>query len=455
MKTTVAFEFSKEFLELFRRALKTEDDDFIKNSLYGVNHADISAFLDEFDADECKYVLELLDVEVAANIINELDEDVRDRFLETFGADQIAEFVDHLETDDGADILYELLPREREEVISSMDNEEKAQNILELLDYDEDVAGGLMAKKLIKANLNWSIKQCIEEIRKQAEDVEKIYAVHVIDDQDKLLGKVSLKEIILAGDSTRVADIYDRDFVSVETYMPEEEVASVMRKYDLDVVAVVNPMGQLVGRITNDDIIDVITELAEEERQLMSGISDDVEEDDSIWKLSKARLPWLMIGLVGGALAAFFIGFYEEEIILIPAMSFFIPLIMATGGNVGIQSSSIIVQSLANPGAFEENLWSRLFKSLLVSIVNGVVLGVFVYFIVLGFDNGGTIALVVSIALFSVVLLASFMGTITPLLLDRFEINPALASGPFITTANDLIGILVYFTVASSLYQFS
>jgi len=455
MKSIATFEFSKEFLELFEQALEAHDEEFIKSSLDGVNPADISVFLDEFNPEECRYILELLDVEEAANVITELDEDVRDRFLECFEADEIAGFVDQLETDDGADILYELDPEEREEVISSMDNEEKAQNILELLDYKEDVAGGLMAKELIKANLNWSIKQCIEEIRKQAEDVEKVYAVYVVDDHDNLIGKVSLKEIILARDDTKVADIYDDDTESVEAHMPEEEVASVMRKYDLDVIPVVNDAGQLVGRITNDDIIDVITELAEEERQLMSGISEDVEEDDSIWKLSKARLPWLMIGLVGGAMAAFFIGFYEEEIILIPAMSFFIPLIMATGGNVGIQSSSIIVQSLANPGGFEENMLNRLFKSLLVSIVNGLILAIFVYFIVLGFDNDGTIAIVVSSALFSVVLLASFMGTITPLVLDKFDINPALASGPFITTANDLLGILVYFTIASALYQFS
>jgi len=442
-------------LERFQLAVEAQDEAFIKESLEGVNHADISAFLDEFDAKDSKYVLDLLDTETAADIISGLDEDVREQFLTSFEPGEIAEFIDHLQTDDGADILYELPSKEREEVIYSMENEKKAHDILELLHYDEDVAGGLMAKELIKANLNWTIKQCIEEIRKQAENLDKIYAVYVVDNNDKLLGKVSLKKLILTRDDTKVGEIYEDDFVSVETFMPEEEVAAVIRKYDLDAVPVVNLKGQLVGRITNDDIIDVITELAEEERQLMSGITDDVEEDDSIWKLSKARLPWLMIGLGGGALAAFFIGFYEEEIILIPAMSFFIPLIMATGGNVGIQSSSIIVQSLANPGAFEENMGKRLFKSLLVSIVNGAVLALMVYFVVLGINSDETIARVVSIALFSVVLLSSFMGTITPLLLDRFDINPALASGPFITTANDLLGLLIYFGVASFLYQFS
>jgi len=455
MSNLMTFELTKSFLDRFEQAIEEADSEFIKNALEGVNPADISALLDEFDPEESRYVFSLLDVSIGANIICALDEDRRESFLEEFEPGEIAEFIDILETDDGADIIYGLPAKDREQVILEMHNAEKAKNIKELLRYDEDVAGGLMGKELIKANLNWTIKQCIEEIRKQAEKVEKIYSVYVVDNQDKLLGKVSLKKLIIARDQTKVADIYDQEVISVETFMPEDEVAAIMKKYDMDAVPVVNLKGQLMGRITNDDIIDVIIEMAEEERQLMSGIVADVEEDDSVWKLSKARLPWLLIGLVGGAIAAYFIGFFEEEIILIPAMSFFIPLIMATGGNVGIQSSSIIVQSLANHNAFEESIWKRLSKSLLVSIVNGIILGVAVYFIVLSFDNDGRIAIVVATAVFSVVLLSSFMGTITPLILDKLDINPALASGPFITTANDILGLLVYFGIASALFQFS
>lgn len=454
MSDTMTFELTKDFLERFGQAIEETDGEFIKQVLDGVNHADISSLLDEFNPEQSKYVLDLLDTSTGANIISALDEDIRETFLDEFEPEEIAEFVDNLETDDGADIIYGLPAKEREQVILEMQNEEKANNIKELLSYDEDVAGGLMAKELIKANLNWTIKQCIEEIRKQAENVEKIYSVYVVDNQDKLLGKVSLKKLIIARDQTKIADIYDQDMISVETFMPEDEVAAIMKKYDLDAIPVVNPKGQLMGRITNDDIMDVITELAEEERQLMSGIATDVEEDDSIWKLSRARLPWLLIGLVGGSIAAYFIGFFEEEIILVPAMSFFIPLIMATGGNVGIQSSSIIVQSLASHSAFEESMGNRLIKSLFVSIVNGIILGIAVYFIVFSFDNDSTIAIVVATALFSVVLLSSFMGTITPLILDKFDINPALASGPFITTANDILGLLVYFGIASALFQF-
>ena len=275
----------------------------------------------------------------------------------------------------------------------------------------------------------------------------------MVDDLGKLVGKVSLKRIILAEDSAKIADIYDDNVVSVETYMDEEEVAIIMQKYDLEAAPVVNARGKLVGRITIDDIVDVITEMAEEERQMMAGISADVEEDDTVWMLSKARLPWLIVGMVGGLLGAQFMGLFRGDIVLIPALAFFIPLITATGGNVGIQSSSIVVQSLANPNVFAGGLVQRLMKVLFVAVVNGVILALMVFGVVMMVNRNEPLAATVSIALFSVVLLASFMGTITPLILDRFGINPALASGPFITTANDLLGLAVYFSVAHLLYN--
>ncbi len=452
MEQLTHFELTKEFLDLFQVALENRDDEFILQTLEGVNPADISALLDEFETEECHFVLNLLDNKVSAEIISDLDEDIKGKFIMDFSSSEVAQFIEHLDSDDGVDILALIPLKKREEIISLLQNEEKASNILDLLRYDEDVAGGLMAKELIKANLNWTVLQCIDEIRKQAENVEKIYSVYVVDDHEKLIGKVSLKRIILASDAMKISDIYDPDVVSVETYLDEEEVAIVMQKYDLDAVPVVNARGRLVGRITIDDIVDVITEQAEEERQIMSGISSDVEEDDTVWVLSKARLPWLVIGLVGGLVGAYFISFFEGEIKVIPIMAFFIPLITATGGNVGIQSSSLVVQSLANRSAFTDSLVKRLVKVLFVAVVNGVILALIVFGVVILFTKDQRIALTVAFALFSVVLLASFMGTITPLLLDKFGINPALASGPFITTANDLLGLIVYFAVAHSLY---
>ncbi|MEP5613109.1 MAG: magnesium transporter [Cyclobacteriaceae bacterium] len=453
MEAVNTFELSVEFKDRFQLALDDQDDEFITKSFEGVNSADISAFLDEFDGEECKYVFDLLSVEIGAEILEELEEDVREDFIKQFTATEIAAFVEQMDSDDGTDILYEMSVADRNEVIRQIGDEEKASHLMELLEYDEDVAGGLMAKELITANYNWSIRQCIEEIRKQAENVEKIYSVYVINDRGDLLGKVGLKKIIIASDSTKVADIYDEELVSVETSTTEEEVSSIMQKYDLESVPVVNARGRLVGRITIDDVIDVITENAEEERQLMTGVSSDVEEDDSVWRISKARLPWLIIGMAGGLVGAQFMGFFREEIIIVPALAFFIPLITASGGNVGIQSSSIVVQSLANPSVFADSMFKRLLKVFSVAVVNGIILALMVFGSVILFMSDQSLAATVSIALFSVVLLASFTGTVTPLVLNKIGVNPALASGPFITTTNDLLGLAVYFSVAHLLYN--
>jgi len=449
----VSFELTQEYLERFRIALDNQDEAFIRESLESVRHEDVSALLEEFNAEQSKYVLELLEKEVASDVIEDLDEDIRSKFLTAFNSEEIAEYVEGMETDDAADILNDLPVKIREEVIANLENDEKATHIIELLRYDEDCAGGLMAKELIKANVNWNVVQCVEEIRRQAENVQKIYSVYVVDDNDKLLGRVSLKDIVLARPSTKIADIYNSEIISVLTYQKEEEIADLMQKYDLESAPVINVQGKLVGRITVDDIIDVITELADQERKLMAGIAEDVEEDDSVWVLSRARLPWLVIGLLGGIIGARFIGFFEEDLLKVATLAFFIPLIIATGGNVGIQSSALVVQSLASISTFESSAWKKFIKTLLVAFFNGIVLAGLVYLFVF-FTYDSTLAFVVSTALFSVVLLASLLGTLIPLILDKMGFNPALASGPFITTTIDLLGLAVYFTVAHLLYTF-
>ena len=453
MEELTTFELSREYIDRLMEAIEAEDNQFIVSSLEGVDPRDISSVLDELDLDSAKYVLDLLNDETAANIINELDPEVRSKFLKNIDPEKINKMLDNLETDDAVDIINELPVKLREEIIAGIENEERAAYIIDLMRYEEDCAGGLMAKELVKANLNWNVVQCIDEIRRQAENVQKIYSVYVVDDNDILLGRTSLKRIILATNKTLIRDIYETEIISVETYMDQEEVVSIMRKYDLDAVPVVNGKGKLVGRITLDDVVDVMAEMAEAERQLMSGISEDVEEDDSVWMITRARLPWLIIGLGGGLLGAWFMGLFEEDIVLIPAMAFFIPLITATGGNVGIQSSAIVVQSLADKSGIEPGNIQRFYKGLLVAGLNAVVLAIITLFFNLVLGQPLRVGFVVSVALFAVVMLASIMGTITPLILDKFGINPALASGPFITTANDLLGLGVYFIIAHYLYH--
>ncbi len=460
------FSLTNNFKEKLRNEIQNHNVNFIKKSFEGISYVDITELLIEFDSNDSKYVIDNIDIETSAMIISELDEDDRKNFLKIFSAEELAKFLELIDSDDGADILSELSEDFRNKVISEIDDEEKSKNLKELLQYDDDVAGGLMAIELVKCNINWKINQCIELIKKQAENVSNIYSVYVTDNKGKLLGKVSLKEIILAKDNSRIKDVYDDYIISVDAKMNQEEVSQIMQKYDLTVLPVVNKRGKLLGRITIDDVVDVITENAEEERQIMSGITSDVEEDDSIWKLSNARLPWLIIGILGGLFGAFFLGSFENNYFkdnqVFLSLSFFIPLIMATAGNVGIQSSSIVIQSLSNPSAFENTVYERLFKVLLVSILNGVVLSILVYFgllisdyySVLDFGLYSQTALIVSVSLFSIVMVSSLLGTITPIVLDKLNFNPALASGPFITTTNDLIALAIYFIVALSLGGF-
>ena len=439
------FELTKEFIDALREAIAQQQSSYIQSLVNNYNIQDLSTILEELDFEESKYVLDLTSPEKRASIINELEEDIQSKFLKEYSPAEIAEIIENLDSDDAVDILGELSAKEREEVIAQIENPEKEANIVDLLRYEADVAGGLMAKELIKANAKWNVVQTIEEIRRQAENVQKIYSVYVVDDHDILLGRIALKKIILSEDNTKISDIYDSEIISVQASMEEEEVAAVMRKYDLEAIPVTNLHGKLLGRITVDDILDVITEMADEERQLMSGITEDIEEDDSIWILTRARLPWLVIGVIGGLISAEFMGLFEKDIMSAAWIALFLPLIQATGGNVGIQSSSIVVQSLANPSLFKEGMWKRLSRVFIVALINGIALGALVFVATYFMNYDLDKCFIVSFALFFVVLLSSIVGTATPLTLNSLGFNPALASGPFITTLNDILGLAIYF----------
>ena len=444
MKQFREFELSREFMELFQHALDERDSAFVIETLDGVNPADITAILYETNSEESKWVLDLLGPDLHAQILKDLDSDTRKTYLKIYPVSELTALVNLMDSDDAADILNELPIKTSEEVIGSIDAQLRSQ-VIDLLRYDANVAGGLMAKELVKVHDNWSIEQCIQEVRVQAEQVSKFYTAYVVDGHDRLLGRISLQNLILNDPKTLVRDIIE-EVVPVETYLEDREVAEIMKRYDYESVPVVNVQGTLVGRITIDDVVDVISEQAEEERQIMSGISEDVEEDDTVWRNTRARLPWLLVGVAGGLLSARFMGFFEGELTRVAAISFFVPLIQATGGNVGIQSSSIVVQSLSAAGYMQETMRNRLARVFSVALLNGLFLALIALGANLLIFGNRDLSLMVSLALFAVVVFASFVGTITPLILHRFGFNPALASGPFITTTNDLLGLGVYFS---------
>lgn len=447
------FELTKEFLELLREKIAEQDLHWINDQVISLHYADIAEILDKLSMEEAKYVYFLLEEELQADVLMELEEDVRDRFLASLSTKEIADQLENLDSDDAADILGELSDEQIQEVISQMEDDEAAEDIVDLLNYDEDSAGGLMQKEFIQARLDWPVNRCLVELRRQAEDVEKVYTIYVVDDLNKLVGVLSLKRLLFASPKTKIIDLYhDKNIISVKTSDSSEHVAKVMEKYDLVSVPVVDFQNKLVGRITLDDVVDIIKEEADKDFQLASGISEKIESNASVWRISRARLPWLLIGMLGGILGAQVISGFEGGIAEVPALAFFIPLITAMGGNVGVQSSAIVVQSLAKGNDLFGSIASKLLKEALVALVNGLLLASLIYGIATVFENS-TLGIVVSISLFTVIIFAAIFGTFIPLILDRYKIDPALATGPFVTTLNDVLGLFIYFTVGMLLYH--
>jgi magnesium transporter len=447
------FELTKEFLEELRSRIAEQDIPWIKEHIIDLHFADIAEILDKLSNDEARFVYFQLDEEVQADVLMELEEEVRDRFLASLSSKEIADQLENLDSDDAADILGELSDDKIQEVISQMEDDEAAEDIVDLLNYDEDTAGGLMQKEFLKARIDWPVNRCLVELRRQAEDVEHVYTIYVVDELNKLVGFLSLKRLLFASPKTKIIDLYqDKNVISVKTTDSSEEVAKVMEKYDLLAVPVVDFQNKLVGRITFDDVVDVIKEEADKDFQLATGISEKVESNASIWRISRARLPWLLIGMLGGILGAQVISGFEGGIAQVPALAFFIPLITAMGGNVGVQSSAIVVQSLARGNDLFSSIVSKLVKEGLVAIVNGILLSVLIFGIAYLFDNA-TLGFVVSISLFTVIIFAAIFGTLIPLILDKYNIDPALATGPFITTLNDVLGLFIYFTIGMLLYH--
>ncbi|MCB0733626.1 MAG: magnesium transporter [Flavobacteriales bacterium] len=435
-------EFSEEILAQVREQRETE----LASVLDRLHAADIAELFESFELEEALYVTSLLDDEKRVNVLAELEPDVRESYLQSFSSDQIAkEFLQHMESDDAVDLLSELDPEQAGEVIASIDDREHSLLLTSMMRYPDDAAGGLMASELIKVNINWDVRQCTEEIRQQAEEVSKVFTVYVVDDNDILLGIVSLKQIVLAKASTKISEIFESNVVSVNAYTSGEEVASKMTKYDLVAIPVVDALNRLIGRITFDDVMDFVREEADKDYQMLSGISENVEVGDKVWVLSRARLPWLIIGLFGGVMSSIVIGGFEEEIARNVSLAFFMPLVMAMGGNAGVQSSSIVVQGLANNTVMGGSILPRLGKEFMVALINALVCSAIALLYGLVSKVGYEITIVVCISLFSAIIFASLMGALIPLVLDIFKIDPALATGPFITTSNDLLGLFIYF----------
>jgi len=449
------FEISKSLIEKIEYLIEEQNNQELLSHLGDMHHADIAEILEELNLDQATYIIKLLDSEKTAEVLMEIDEDDRDKLLDNLSPQEIADEIAEMDTDDATDIISNLSISLKDEVLNNLEDRRHAKDIVELMRYDDNSAGGLMAKELIKVNENWSVTGCMDEMRAQGENVTRVHSIYVVDNKGKLKGRLSLKDLITAPRTASIEDIYIQNVDYVDVHTPGEEVARVIQKYDLEAIPVIDEIGRLVGRITVDDIIDFIREEADKDYQMAAGISEDVDADDSIWQLTRARLPWLVLALFGGFLAVLVAKQYDSALEKYKSLFFFMPLIVAMAGNVGVQSSAIIVQGLAK-GTLTGSVWKRLVKEVGLNIINGIVLSIILfagaYFILEGQDI--TLPLTMSISLTVVVLMASMVGTFVPIMLDKYNIDPAIATGPFITTSNDIFGLLIFFAIAKYMLGF-
>ena len=440
------FELTKEFLQEIIDKIDRQEFELIKSELSELHNVDIAELIEKLDEKYGKILFELFEDETSAEILVELDEESREVVLEDLSSQEIAEdLIENLDSDDAADIIADLPSEKKVEVLSHIEDIEHASDIVDLLSYPENTAGGLMAKELIKVNEKWAVLRCVREMRKQAEEVDKVYTIYVVDDDDVLLGTLSLKKLLLSTEKTFIKNIYNEKVFSVKANSDDEEVANIMEKYDLIVLPVVDDLNRLIGRITIDDVVDVMKEEAMEDYNKASGISEQVDASDNVLTLTRARLPWLLIGLMGGIMGAEVIGIFDIENNI--ELAFFTPLIAAMGGNVGVQSAAIIVQGLASNNLGMDSLAQRLIKELGVALLNGIICSGLIMIItsLIGYPN--SISFTVSISLMAVIIFAALFGTFVPLVLDKYKIDPALATGPFITTVNDVLGLFIYFMI--------
>ncbi len=441
---------TQQLIEEINTSINQSEPKKLKKILSNLHIADVAEILEKISIENAQFLYKFISEEKSAEILVELKDDLREDLLADLTAKEIAkEVIDNLESDDAADVIGELSEKKQEEVLSHIKDQEYANNLSDLLTYPEDTAGGLMATELIKVNQNWTTLQCLREMRKQAEHVKQVHTIYVVDNSNKLLGSMSLKRLLLTEKTTVIKDIIKTDIIAVNAKEDDEDVANIMNKYNLVVIPVIDNDNKLIGRITVDDILDVVKEEAEKDYQMASGISEDIEINNNIWKLTRARLPWLLIGMIGGVLGAQVIGIFDIKRNL--ELAFFIPLIAAMGGNVGVQSAAIIVQGISNNSINTDNIFQQLMKEFGVALLNGLICSIIIFITTIQIGYSKDLSIAVSLSLIAVIIFAALFGTFTPLTLKKYNIDPALATGPFITTINDIFGLIIYFIIAQSI----
>ncbi|OPX33992.1 magnesium transporter [candidate division KSB1 bacterium 4484_188] len=443
----------EEIFDNIRYLIKKEQKNLVLNIIADLHPADIAELMSHLDDDERRFIFNLLPSEISHEVLVELEENVKEDVLEGMDTSQIAEMVNEMDSDDAADLVSDLSAEQATEVLEKVEDE-SSEEIQELLLYPEDTAGGLMAKEYVAVNADMTEKDAIEEIRKKHQDVEDLYYCFVTDDFGTLLGTVSLRDLILAEPNTKIRDIMKQDIISIDSDMDQEEVAKIFKKYDLVVAPVVNKRHKLIGRITIDDVVDVIDEEIEEDLGRIAGTGEEEILEDSVLEISRSRLPWLFISFFGEMVSALILKSFSATMEQIVATAFFIPLVMATGGSAGQQSSIIVVRGLGTGEIGLKDTRRRLKREFFVALLNGAVLAALIFLLVVILLNDYAFGTLLSITLITIIMNATIFGAVIPLFFKKINIDPALATGPFVATFNDIIGLMIYFILLTAGMKF-
>lgn len=453
------FRVTIAYLELLRKAIAGNDLKFIAEQLKELHPADIAEIFNDLTIDEAKYLYKQLDDDEAGKVLVEMEDDKREKLLASLTSKQIAEHIDTMASDDAADVIADLPDKVQGEVLSHLENIEQASDIVDLLNYDENSAGGLMATELVRVHVNDSVRLCVRELRKQAEEVKNIYTIYVVDDNDKLLGLLSLKNLLTTSLNAKVSEVFNPDIIFVKTNTPAEDVAKIMQKYDLVVLPVVDSIGKLVGRITIDDVVDVIREEETEDVQKMGGVSalEEPYMNISFLQMIKKRAGWLIVLFIGESFTATAMSFFEDQIAKAVVLALFVPLIISSGGNTGSQASSLIIRALALGEITITEWWNIIRKEISVGFTLGFILGLIGFlrvaiwstFVNIYGPHWMLVGITVGISLVGVVLWGNLAGSLLPILLKRMGLDPAVSSAPFVATLVDVTGLVIYFTVAA------
>jgi magnesium transporter len=436
----------KNISDIIKEILERGDKSFIRTIVIDIHPADLAEALTRLNRDESTVVIENLNTEKIAEVLVELDSPIRKEILDRLDRDKLVEIIGAMDSDDATDVIGELEEEVASWILAAMPWKE-FREVETLLQHEEDTAGGIMALEIVAVDQESTSEKALEVLRRKADEVEDVFNIYVIDKKGVLKGLVSLKDLVLADPSSRLSEIMEKEPITVHTKMDQEEVANLFRKYDLVAAPVVNEKGRLEGRITVDDVLNVIEEEASEDITLLAGITDEEIGERSIFKMSRVRLPWLLVAFVGEMVSAMVMSRFQKSLNEVIAAAFFIPLIMAMGGNMGIQSSTVIIRGLATGEIHLRDTWQRLLREIFVAFLNGFVIALLLFGVVTLWLSNIYFGMAVCLSLMAVLFNAAFMGTLIPLLLKRIKIDPAIATGPFITTSNDILGLLVYFGI--------